>query len=94
MEFLLECIGFPPGQDQGELIERVRRDGEPVPWRGDPENHLRLPIGGKDALREIVVGAECLWCQDANESGAFWSGFQLIDISPEHQDILNSVVGE
>lgn len=51
MDFLLECIGFPPNQDPDELIERARIEGEPVPWRGDPENHLRLPVGGGLELR-------------------------------------------
>ncbi|MCP3917833.1 MAG: hypothetical protein GY711_19990 [bacterium] len=51
MDFLLECIGFPPGQDSDELIERVRIQGEPVPWRGDPENHKRLEIGPGLELR-------------------------------------------
>lgn len=51
MDFLLECIGFPPDQDQAALIDRVRREGEPVAWRGDPEDHLRLPLGGGLELR-------------------------------------------
>ena len=51
MDFLLECIGFAPDQDPEELVERVRGEGEPVPWRGDPENHLRLPIGEGLELR-------------------------------------------
>lgn len=51
MDFLLECIGFPPDQDPAQLIEHVREHGEPVPWRGDPENHLRLALGGGLELR-------------------------------------------
>ena len=46
MDFLLECIGFPPDHSISEIVERVRRDGEPAAWRGDPEEHLRLPLGG------------------------------------------------
>lgn len=51
LDFLLECIGFPPEVDQDELIARVRGEGEPVPWRGDAENHLRLSVGRGLELR-------------------------------------------
>ncbi len=51
VEFLLECIGFPPDQDLDALIDLVQRDGEGVPWRGDPANHRRLSIGEGLELR-------------------------------------------
>ncbi len=51
MEFLLECIGFPPDLDRDALVHRVRTGGEAVAWRGDPENHKRLPLGGGLELR-------------------------------------------
>ena len=55
---------------------------------------IRIPLirGGK--AMEIVVGAESLWCEDANGSGSYWTGFHIIDISPEDRQILNSVVGD
>jgi hypothetical protein len=43
---------------------------------------------------EIQLGIESLWCEDANKSGSHWTGFQIIDISPEHHAILRSVVGD
>jgi len=46
MEFLLECIGFPPDADFSELRRRIERDGEPAPWRGPKGKHLRLPLAG------------------------------------------------
>ena len=46
MDFLLECIGFPPDLDPDELVERVCDEGEAVAWRGDPANHRRLDLGG------------------------------------------------
>lgn len=51
MDFLLECIGFPPATDADELISRVRHEGEPVPWRGNPRSHLRLPLADGLELR-------------------------------------------
>lgn len=51
MDFLLECIGFPPDLDPDELVERVCDEGEAVAWRGDPGNHRRLDLGGGLELR-------------------------------------------
>jgi hypothetical protein len=44
VDFLLECIGFPPDHPLDDIVERVRRDGEPAPWRGPPEHHVRLSL--------------------------------------------------
>ena len=44
MDFLLECIGFPPDQDLEALAGLVRARGEPVAWRGPLGEHLRLPL--------------------------------------------------
>ena len=41
---------------------------------------------------DISVGAICLWCDDANARHSYWSGFQIIDISPEDQEKLNQYV--
>ena len=46
MDFLLECIGFPPDHSLDEIVACVLRDGEPAAWRGDPERHRRLVLGG------------------------------------------------
>lgn len=55
---------------------------------------LRIPLSNCDHISELLIGAEALWCQDANESGSYWSGFHIIDISPEHQEILLSIVSD
>lgn len=51
MDFLLECIGFPPDHPMEELVELVRRKGEPAAWRGEPDRHMRLPLGGGMEVR-------------------------------------------
>lgn len=61
MEFLLECIGFPPDANEHKLIARVRADGEPVPYRGDSGNHLRLALGGGLELRLDREPQEEFW---------------------------------
>ena len=51
MDFLLECIGFPPKFDREVLIERVLNEGEGTPWRGPWEDHRMLALGGGLELR-------------------------------------------
>ncbi|MGB5299109.1 MAG: PilZ domain-containing protein [Thiogranum sp.] len=55
---------------------------------------VRIPLMAGDQSVEIQLGIESLWCEDPNDSGSHWTGFQIIDISPEHQKILNSVIGD
>jgi hypothetical protein len=54
---------------------------------------MRIPLTRGSEQFEIRIGAESLWCEDANDSGMHWTGFQIIDISPEDQRILDSVTG-
>jgi hypothetical protein len=51
MDFLLECIGFPPSTDVIALAERVRSEGEPVALRGPGGVHLRVPLPGGIEVR-------------------------------------------
>lgn len=44
MDFLLECVGFPPDHPQGDIVGRGLSDGEPAAWRGDPRTHRRLAL--------------------------------------------------
>jgi hypothetical protein len=46
VDFLLECIGFPPETDRAGLISTVLEKGEPVAWRGPGGTHLRYPLEG------------------------------------------------
>jgi len=51
VEFLLECIGFPPEVDVDRLVELSRTRGERAPWRGPAGEHLRLALGGGLEIR-------------------------------------------
>lgn len=55
---------------------------------------MRIPLVKDNRQVEIRVGAESLWSEDTNDSGTHWTGFQIIDISPEDQLILDAVVGD
>lgn len=51
MDFLLECIGFPPDYDHDGLPDLVRQLGEPTPWRDPDGADRRLALGGGIELR-------------------------------------------
>lgn len=54
---------------------------------------LLIPLAANsgDDLR-IQVTAESLWCEDANSSGMYWTGFHITTISAADQAILNKLV--
>jgi hypothetical protein len=58
VDFLLECIGFPPDQDHAALEALVLARGETVAWRGPRGLHLRLPLApGLDLRLDREQGA-------------------------------------
>lgn len=80
MDFLLECIGFPPDHDQAELIRLVCEQGEGVPWRGAPEHHRRLDLGGGLELR-----------LDRDEAQGFWTLLPHYQVPPRLRVAVESV---
>lgn len=54
---------------------------------------MRIPLVVGDSRKIISVGAESLWCEDANGSGLFWTGFHIIDISADDQKTVDSITG-
>lgn len=61
MDFLLECIGFPPEVDLERLVELARERGERAPWRGPEGEHLRLALGGGLEVRADREGDSDPW---------------------------------
>jgi hypothetical protein len=53
---------------------------------------LSVPLNSSAKVEPLLIGAESLWCSDANDSGFYWTGFQIIDISPEHRAVLQRIV--
>jgi len=51
VNFLLECIGFPPDAQESDIVRHVLKEGESVPWRGPEGEHYRLPVAGGLELR-------------------------------------------
>ncbi len=54
---------------------------------------VRIPLLIGDQSVTVELGIESLWSEDANESGSYWTGFHIIDVSPEYRNMLKSVVG-
>jgi hypothetical protein len=61
LDFLLECIGFPPDHPLEDLVELVRRQGEPAPWRGPARDHMRMPLVGGLELRAELDSESGAW---------------------------------
>jgi hypothetical protein len=61
VDFLLECIGFPPDHDLDRLVRLARAGGERAPWRGPDGEHLRLPLGHGLELRADREGDGSPW---------------------------------
>ena len=42
--------------------------------------------------KTISLGAESLWTENSSQNGIYFTGFYIIDISPEHHAILNQLL--
>lgn len=69
MDFLLECIGFPPAYDLTALAQRIAAEGEPAAWRGPSGIHLRYPLGGGLEVR--------LDREDGQDHWTLWPYFEV-----------------
>ena len=56
------------------------------------EIHQVQIIDHENGTPDFSVGATCLWNDEANARHSYWSGFQIIDISPEDQEKLDSYI--
>ncbi|MFA7553691.1 MAG: PilZ domain-containing protein [Spongiibacteraceae bacterium] len=75
------------GVNLGELVN-VSVDGimilskQAVPIQSIYQLTLQLPIEIAGRNR-IDLGADCLWCRQAEDPHRYWAGLQIIDISDE-----------
>lgn len=54
--------------------------------------HFKLPAKLGVSLQAVEIGVHEQWGEAANAPGQFWTGFRIIDISPEDQLRLNDWV--
>ncbi len=53
---------------------------------------LRLHSDASAQESDLLIGAESLWTQDAEEEGAYWSGFHIIDMREDVPDRLRDLL--
>lgn len=61
------------------------------------EGHLfqmnfTLPEGDDGPSATFHLGAHCLWCSEAESTGTFWAGFEIIDITDEDAEVLSTII--
>jgi len=49
---------------------------------------FQLPDAAGGRARNLEIGVHEQWSEAANVPGQFWTGFRIIDISPEDYEIL------
>jgi len=64
----------------------------PSPIKPGTLLQFRIPLHCNTEVIEVLIGVESLWCDEADESEICWTGFHIIDISPEHHKIISSLV--
>ena len=53
---------------------------------------LRLQAQDGQTGVNLNLGAICLWHSEASSPGSYWSGFQILDISPQEEQALKSYI--
>lgn len=51
--------------------------------------HVPEPVNGQLVIQ---LGADCLWARDADLSGKYWTGFSIIDMSPQATETIRTLV--
>jgi len=49
---------------------------------------FQLPSAATMKAHQLEIGVHEQWCETASVPGQFWSGFRIIDISPEDYNVL------
>ena len=84
---ILEITDHNTGTSLGQVVN-ITREGfllisrEPITIDAifQMDMHLHQPI---DNIEKITFGASSLWSSQARQADSFWTGFNIIDISPE-----------
>jgi len=54
---------------------------------------MPLPRSIND-LDKVSFGAEVVWSSMVKETESHWSGFRIIDISPEHREVIDTLIAD
>lgn len=81
------------GQSLGTLVN-LSQNGmmlfceQPVAVNGVFQCELDVSSTVNCDLGPVKIGIESLWCQPSEQPGAYWAGFDIIDIDAEHSACL------
>jgi hypothetical protein len=64
-----------------------------VPLEEDRLYELDMHIPDVGDLRKVVrIGVDCLWTRAADQNGKHWTGFNIIDSTPQAAEIINELI--
>ncbi len=82
----IQAINMLTGRSIGVLINLsaggfMLMCGKDAPHGGDIlQLHLLDP---KEGRLDVIIGASCVWREEASATDSYWAGFKFIDVSPE-----------
>lgn len=85
------------GERFGELVNvtteglMVMTDRE-IATHGIFQLRLELPVPINNS-KQLSLGADCLWCRQAENLNRYWAGFHIIDISDAALLQLEELIG-
>lgn len=92
----LQMIDMITGEHFGELVNitleglMVITDRE-IPTHSIYQLSLQLPEAINNS-QTIELGADCLWCRNAENFHRFWAGFHIIDASDQAITQLQTLI--
>ncbi|RYY74856.1 MAG: PilZ domain-containing protein [Gammaproteobacteria bacterium] len=64
-----------------------------VPLEEDRLYELDMHILGENNSKQVVrIGVDCLWTRAADENGKHWTGFNIIDSTPQAAEVIQKLI--
>jgi len=88
----LDVFDRGSGQYMGRIVDLSREGFMLLGEMALPSDSLwecRIVADDELALPEVRLGADCLWTREGASAEHHWSGFHIIDLSPEDARALD-----
>ena len=64
-----------------------------VPLEEDRLYELDMHILEENNAKQVIrIGVDCLWTRAADENGKHWTGFNIIDSTPQAADVIHELI--
>ena len=64
-----------------------------VPLEEDRLYELDMHILDENNAKQVIrIGVDCLWTRAADENGKHWTGFNIIDSTPQAADVIHELI--